>query len=277
MRLEGGEHLARRLDVDDLGGAGRRELGAGDQHDVGAAVARRLGDGVAHLPGRAIADEAHGVGRLARAAGGDGDALAREVAVGPPEARLEVVDDGGGLHQPARTHLTGSEAPVDGAEEVDAALAQQGDVVPRGGVGPHLRVHCGRNQHRPAHRERGQRDEVVGDAVRDPRDRRGAGRHDQVEVRAAPEGDVRLGVRPGRRPEIDERLAPGDAPECQWSNELCGGLGHHDLDLGARLDEAARDLDGLVGGDRPAHAEHDRAAAQRRGRGGWLHGHRFAS
>ena len=70
----GFEHLLRALDFDALDAARRRNLHrSADQHDFGAGFARRLRDRVAHLAGAAIADEPHGIDRLARRSGGDDD------------------------------------------------------------------------------------------------------------------------------------------------------------------------------------------------------------
>ena len=271
------EHLPRGFDVHQLHRAGRRQLGARDQHHVGAAVPGGLGDRVAHLAGRAVAEEAHRVGGLTRAAGGHGDAHAREVTALAPHPRLDVVDDLRGLHEPARTDLARGDAPLHRTEQRDAALGQQHDVVLRRRVRPHLRVHGRGYQRGAAHRERGQRDEVVGEALREPGERGGGGGHHEVEVGAAPQGDVRLGVRAIGRPELDEGLAAGDRAERERADELGRRLRHHDLHGRAGLDQPARDLDGLVGRDRAAHAEDDRAAGERRRRGDRLGAHRFPS
>ena len=61
-------------------------------------------------------------------------------------------------------------------DELDAALAQRRDVRPRRRMRPHARVHGGRDEHRPAMGERRLGEHVVGDPVRELRERvRGAG------------------------------------------------------------------------------------------------------
>ena len=61
---------------------GHRDLEVrGEQHDVRAAVARRLRERDALAAGGRVAEEPHGVERLARAAGGDEDLPAREPVV----------------------------------------------------------------------------------------------------------------------------------------------------------------------------------------------------
>jgi hypothetical protein len=71
-RERGREHRVGRRRRDHLD---PRRRGHGEvrreQHDVGAAAPRFLRDRHAHPAGRPVADEAHGVDGLARAAGGD--------------------------------------------------------------------------------------------------------------------------------------------------------------------------------------------------------------
>ena len=67
------------VDVPDAGRARQRDV-RGDDRDAGAATRRLLGERQAHAPRRAVADEAHGVDRLARPARGDEHAQPVEVA-----------------------------------------------------------------------------------------------------------------------------------------------------------------------------------------------------
>ena len=92
--------------------------------------------------------------------------------------------------EPADADVAAGEPALRGADEDDAALAQQRDVRLRGGVRPHLRVHRGRDEHGRGGRERGERDHVVGQAVREARERGGAGGRDEHRVGGAGERDV---------------------------------------------------------------------------------------
>ena len=70
--LDGGEHVAGGDDIDaaDIGRGGEGDR-AGNEGDGVAGLGGGLGNGEAHAPGGAVGDEADGVDRLARGAGGD--------------------------------------------------------------------------------------------------------------------------------------------------------------------------------------------------------------
>ena len=76
---DGGLHLRGGLDPHDLDAGRRRPVGGGDQRDRGAPGRGLGGQRLALLARRAVAEEAHGVDRLAGAAGGDQDGAAGEI------------------------------------------------------------------------------------------------------------------------------------------------------------------------------------------------------
>ena len=257
-----GRHIGCRLDVDALDAVGRRERdGAADQCDLRAAVTGRLGDGETHLAGRAVAQEAHRVERLVRAAGADNDAAPRKVAVGA-ERLPHGAEDRFGLEETAEAHVPAREAALGGAGEADAPFAQQGDVRLRRRVRPHLRVHRRRDEYGRGRGERGERDHVVGHAVRESRDRGGAGGRDQHRSGGASERDVLFRGLRLRVEHIGDDGAQRQAAKGQRRHELLCGAGENDVDEGARLRELARDVSGLVARDAAADAEDDAGAVQ---------------
>lgn len=72
--LDGGKHIAGGNDIDtaDVGRGGELN-GAGDKGDGVAGLGGGLGNGEAHTAGGTVGEEANGVDRLARGAGGDED------------------------------------------------------------------------------------------------------------------------------------------------------------------------------------------------------------
>ena len=96
----------------------------------------------------------------------------------------------------ARALVAARESPDLGIDDLDTAVAQQGDVVLHRGVLPHLRVHRRAHHDGSARRQQGRRQEVVRDAVGvgadHPRRRR---RHDD-DVGALAQPRVRNRVRP---------------------------------------------------------------------------------
>ena len=179
---------------------GRRTVDGGDEGDLGAPGGGLGGEGVTLLARRAVADEAHGVDRLAGAAGGDehpqtGEVVrCRATARRRPRCRL-------GLGQPARADVAAGEAARRGLDHVDAAAPEGGQVVLHRGVLPHLGVHGRADQdRRPGGEQRGG-EQVVGDAGGVGAEHPGRGRGDDDQVGRLAEAGVRdrVGVVPQRR------------------------------------------------------------------------------
>ena len=171
LQLRGG------LDVDVAHArvARERDVRRDDRH-VGAERGRLLGEREAHPPRRAVADEAHGVDRLARAAGGDEHAQAGELRdrrAAPPgtSASIAASSSAGSGRRPAPASPVRGEPARAGLEHRRAARAQRRDVRPRRGVLPHVVVHRRRDEQRAGRGERGARQEVVGEAVGELGDR----------------------------------------------------------------------------------------------------------
>ena len=101
---------------------------------------------------------------------------------------------------------------------------------------------AGATSERPVVRERGLGDDVVGEAVREPRERVRRERRDDVAGRRAP------GAGTGRSPPRGER------PERLGGDEPLGAAGHEGSHLVSRADEQPDELARLVGGDPSGNA-----------------------
>ena len=137
-----------------------------------------------------------------------------------------------------------------GAHELDAARASVSRRSPRRRVRPHARVHRRRDEHRPAVRERRLGEDVVGEAVRELRER----------VRRARRDDEQVGTRRG----ADRRPPAAAAARARWnvsarprSAARRGVTSGHDLVPG--LHEQPGQLARLVRGDPAGHPEEDLA------------------
>ena len=247
---EGGvEHRlgGRGRDRLDSLGRGHGEIGREQDH-VRAAAAGLFGERDPHAARRTVAEEPHGVERLARAARGDEDALPGEAP--RREQLLGAARDLVRLGHAADAPLALGGLALVRPDELDAARGEGRSVGTRRGMRPHARVHGRRDEHGAAVSEGGLGEEVVGDALRQLRKRvRRAGRDDE-DVGARQVGVEIVGGRPAR--EGVEGLGRDEAL----------GAGRDERDhLVARLDEQARQLAGLVRGDPAGDAEKDPAHA----------------
>ena len=242
----------------DLDGRGIAEVGRvrRDERDRGPALRRDPCERVALPPRGPVAEEADGVERLPGAARRHDDAPPREVAGqrgGPLQEQPGQLGDLGGVRQPSGTGVLAGEAARRGVEHHSAAGAQQRDVGPRSRVFPHLRVHRGREQHRTSRGEQGRGEQVVGAAVRGPRQQVGRRRRDHDQVGLLAQLHVRhrrdVGEDPGVHGLAGERLERGGADELQRRR---GGQHPHGV---PGLGEPPQQLAGLVGGDAARHPE----------------------
>ena len=148
------------------------------------------------------------------------------------------------LAHPAHPLLALGELARLGPDQLDAAGAQCLHVPPAGRVLPHPHVHRRCDEERPPKRERELREHVVGEPAGERRERvrRKRGDHEQV-------GLDQVGVELARLLAAGKRLegARGDEALC-----LCG---QNRRDLMTGLDEQARQLARLVGGDSTSHPE----------------------
>ncbi len=189
------------LDPRDLRGCRDRDV-RGQERDARAARRGRLGEGHAHPARAAVADEAHGVDRLARAAGRDDDvpparpsssssAAARSAVFAAPwrVRSTSARRSAGSARRPCPASPLEASRPSPGSAITTPTLAQQRDVRLRGRVAPHPVVHRRGDDQRLGH-ERGGGEEIVGEAVREACDRVRRGGSDQHQVGAFGEGEV---------------------------------------------------------------------------------------
>ncbi len=162
-----------------LDAVGRRDRQVRCEQDhLGAAAARLLGQRDPHPPRRAVAEVAHAVERLARSACGDEHAATgqRPGSEQLRDARRDLLR----LRHAADAPLAFRHLSFVRADELDAPGDERLDVRARRSVRPHARVHRRRDEHRAAMRECRLGEDIVGDAVRELRERvRGARRNDQ--------------------------------------------------------------------------------------------------
>ena len=223
---------------------GHREV-RGEQRHVGAAAARLLGERDAHAAGRAVADEAHGVERLARAARADEHPLARRAARAgassatrprrSPRARPSA-------RRPTRPRPARPRPARPARRRARAAVATFACVA---GCAHMRRFIAGATSERPAVRERCLGDDVVRDAR--ARASRACSRCSgaiDVEVGAL-EVRVRVRRRGSRR---------ASARNVSRRDEPLGAARHQRHDVVTRLDEQPRQLARLVGGDPAGNA-----------------------
>ena len=149
------------------------------ERDGGTATCGLPRQGDTHLARRTVANESHRVDRLVRGAGGDDDALARQVLRHGIEHLADGLDDVLGFAHAARVHVAAGKVATAGSHHVDAALAQRGHIGLRGRRLPHAIVHGRRDNDGPRCRKQRCGDEVIGDAVGHLGDDIGRrGRHD---------------------------------------------------------------------------------------------------
>src|SRR5215211_5102431 len=228
---------------DELDAPGRRdaEIGA-HERDPRTPALSLGGEGDAHPPGRAVAEKAHGVDRLARAARGDDDTFAGQRAVLGRKQLVDSVGDLARLRHPSDARAALRELALGGPDELDAARTQELGVRLGRGMRPHPVVHGRGGDERAPMSKGGLGEEAVREAVCELRHGVGGQRRDHVEVGPL---EVRIQVFAcGATRERGERLRGHEA--------LCAA--RHDRDyLVAVPDEAADQLACLVGGDPPAH------------------------
>ena len=129
------------------------------------------------------------------------------------------------------------------------------------GVRVHAAVHRRSDQHGTACRQRRDRQQIVGEAVRQPRHcvRCRRGDHQQISAFRQPDvGDMRRQIAARRAlPQIGI-----DRPTChrlkrQRRDKTLRRLGHDHVHQRAQLRQLAGEIDGFVSGDAAGHAQHN--------------------
>ncbi len=127
---------------------------------------------------------------------------------------------------------------------------------------PHLRVHGGRDEHRPVGRKQDRGGEIVGKAVRHLGEEVGGRRGDDDDVGLACEPDVADRVLfVGVEEFVEDRLA-GDRGNGKRRYEMMRRAAHRGAHLRAFVLQAADQLQHLVGGDAAADDDQDLPAGK---------------
>ena len=264
--------LGGRLDVDaaDARGLGKRHVG-GDQADVGAAARGALRQRQPHPSAGAVADEAHGVDRLARAAGGDENAQAVPRPGGGGHERLDLGQQPLGRRQPPDAVLAArGERALVGLDHPHPALAQASP----GSPGWRRPRTCGRSspaRRRAARCRRGTRSSASSRRSRrrawrscSPTPARPGTRRRWRRPRGGRSGRGRAADRPGRRRAAGRARTRRSAPARRRSprtkprprSAVAAGV-ISDPHAVAGAGREPRELERLVGGDPAAYAEQD--------------------
>jgi hypothetical protein len=151
-----------------------------------------------------------------------------------------------------------------GADQLHSPFDEAGDVLLRRGVLPHTDVHGRGRQHRATKGQRGLREDVVGQPVRELR--QGVGRegrdHEEVGVHQVWIQIPRAVVTPMWGGWWGKTFRARQSLERVRGHEALGIGGQERRDLVAGLDEQTQKLTSLVGRDAARHTEED--AGQRR-------------
>ena len=245
-----------------------RHIG-GHQSRARAALGGGTGDGGALPPRGSIAQVAHRIDRLAGTAGGHDDVtIQRRVEFGdvlallrlfpcPPigERGQRLGDDALRLGQSSPPRVGAGQAPGVRVDDTQTAAAQRVHIVPSRGIGPHLSVHGGGQDHGGRRRQDRGGQQIVGASGRDPGQQIGRGGDDHDEIGPLPHRDV-LDTR-GVVEDTAAHRSPGDRGECRLADEAERGLGRERTDLVPRPAQETDDEGGLVGGDGTGYADDD--------------------
>jgi hypothetical protein len=252
-------NLRGRLDVDALHTQGCRQVdGARHEGHLRTGGPRRLGDRKAHLSGTAVADEAHRIERLPRGACGDhnmrpGERLHSFAA--RQHARRDVLR----LEHSTGAILATRLLADGGTQHLHAARNERRDVRTSGGGGPHLLVHRRGDRDRCPRRKTRGGQEIVGEPMRKPRQKGGAGRRDEDEICPASELDMAHGR---FRRSVPKRRPYGSAGEClegERRDEFARPGRQNHLHVRTPHPQSSDEIRRLVGGNAAGHTEQDAA------------------
>ena len=280
--VERGAHLGSRLDGHDRGVRWGSDIEVRrDQRDACPARERRLADGDTHLPGRAVADEPDGVDRFARAARADDEMSSGQVGLADgldrrgagtrvgradrarADRRDDGIDDGGQLGQPPHACLTGRELARLGLDDrVTERIPEARDVVAGGGVGPHVAVHRGCDDHRRARRERRRGHDVAGQPAGHGAEPMRGRRGDDDRVRRVGDDDVADAPVGQERKDVGLDRVSRKGLERERADERGRGRREHHDDVRAFGAKEPEQFDRFVRGDRAGDAEPDQPSLE---------------
>ncbi|MCG3142491.1 MAG: hypothetical protein HDKAJFGB_03960 [Anaerolineae bacterium] len=201
-----------------------------------------------------IGNYAHGVERLARAAGGNDNAFARERSIARENLMRARRNFMRLCHAPlalgARSQM--ARARFDNKH---TASFERCKIFLRRGIFPHARLHRGREQNRRARIQNKRANDIIRQTVREFRQRVGGRRRNDDELRALGERhmlDFRIG---GERQDLAQRRIVRERGERERTHKLRGGIRQSDMHIRAALMQFTRQRRAFVGGDAAGDAE----------------------
>ena len=257
QHLRGGFHVAALH-------PGRRGQGhrPGDQLHPRAQCGQRLRQGEAHFSGRAVAEHPHRIDRFPGGAGVDRHPHAGQRP--GRQAALQLFADLQRLtHAPSADFTAGLVAGL-GADQLDSALLQGGDIGLGGRVGPHQAVHRRRHENRLVAGQTQRAEQIGSGAVGEPGQKVGTGGRHQDQIRPARQFYVAHRRFCGFVPEAVAHRPATEGLEGQRGDELLGTFAHHHLHISAHFLQAPGQVRGLVGGDAAGDAQQHAPALQGR-------------
>src|SRR6185312_15129181 len=253
------------------GGANRNHLSAGHRRQAyGTAhenharptIDSRLGDGIAHPPTRSIGKKAHGIQRFLGGPRGDEYGLAFEIARGRTQRALNRGDNIFHFGQSSGAQRAAGQKAIIGIDDGVPALSESSNIGLYRRMLPHIAVHGGRQNHRPAKCQIHRGKEIVRQPERELADDVRGGRRNEQKIVLTGHPDVLDCARQGRagargRKNVRDDLAPRQRRKGEGTDKLLGRSSENSLYLVAVSYQGARQLSGFIGRNSAAHAEDD--------------------
>ena len=224
--------------------------------DVRSASPRCGRQGEPHPARGPIADEPHGIDRLARRAGRD------EHFFTPQRRRLrqhpaDLFDDLVRLqHPPRAVAFTGCQRAGSGPRHtIRQRVLEVSEVGLYLGMGVHPVVHGRTDEHGGPRRQQRGREQVVCTTLSRPSNQIGSGGRHTHDVGLGPELDVESGPLSGKQ--VGRGRAARDPLERERLDETLRAGRNNRVDDGAEPGQVSGELNGFIGGDAPGNAEDD--------------------
>lgn len=173
-------------------------------------------------------------------------------------------DDRRRLGQPAGAGLAFGQRAVLGTDHAHAACGQGRHIRLRGRVQPHAVVHCRGHGQRRGGGQAQRADQIVGQAVGQPRQQVGGGRSDDHLIGPARQFDMSHRLLGGAVPQRGAGGLPGQGLEAERGDELLRAAGHGDLHLRTGVAQATDQFERFVSGNASADAQQQALSVQGR-------------
>jgi len=233
-----------------------------DENHFCAAAARRLGQRETHLAAGTVADEAHRVECLARAARSDEDHLATQIVTAAKGFQHGFGNRSRLCHAPCADHAAGQVAGSR-IDDAHAALAKDFKIGLRGWMVPHVHVHGRRYQHRRGGGEKHRGEKIVGETVRKFGQNVGCGGSHYERVGPLRFSDVIDAVLLGGIfrapifPKAGDHFVPGERGKGERLDEFLRRCRHHHVHFHRLALQGAHQFGRFVRGDASGDAHGD--------------------